>query len=497
MVSHTASKGDSGTAYASALFVLGALITLFAGAMLLPTLEAVLEKETDAALAFAASSLGGAFIGGALMLAMQGAQRPALMRENIALVALAWLAIPFFTAFPMWASGLFDTYEEAVFLSTSALTTTGASLVVELESAPRSFLLWRAELEWLGGYASLVMGATVLGALGTAGGAVQQTLLPLGDTGTVYERFVHIARSVGLIYACATIVGFVALTLGGIPAFDSLCMTFSSISTGGFTTTQGGLGTFHAPVAEIAVAILMLYGSMNFLTHWRFWRSRRLRAYFEEPEFWLLLVMCAIALVLVLASELHGMSPMEGAKQVTFYVFNAISLATTSGYWLGPQPHASPAFIVAAIAITLVGGATVSTAGGIKLMRTWLLVSQCRSELRRLAFPRSLVRIRFRGIILEPEVVIGVWALFISYVVTLAITTLVLGALGVDLLSSLIAAVSAIANAGPLYDLLRGGAGGYDALPEGARWLLCATMIAGRLEVLALLALFSPTFWRH
>lgn len=490
-------KGQTGTAYASALFVLGALVTVFSGAMLAPTLTAVMEHDRATALAYAASSLAGAFVGGALMLAMQGAQRPALMRENIALLALAWVVLPFFCAFPLWASGLFETYEDAIFLATSALTTTGASLVIDLDHAPRSFLLWRAELEWLGGYASLVMGATVLGALGTGGGEVQRSLLPLGDTGAVYERFVHVARGIGLVYLCVTVAGFVALTFSGIPAFHALCLSFSAISTGGFATTHDGFGAFHAPVGEIAMALLMLYGAMNFVTHWTFWRGLRLRTYLDEPEFWLLLIMVALALALIGASELPGSSALAGMKHATFYLFNAVSLVTTSGYWLGPQPDPSPAFIVGAIAITLIGGASVSTAGGVKLMRAWLLMSQVRNELRRLAFPRSLVPIKFRGVRLEPGVVIGVWALFISYVVTLAASALVMGALGVDLLSSIVAAVSAIANAGPLYDLLRGRAGGYDALPDGARWLLCGTMIAGRLEVLALLSLFSPAFWRR
>jgi len=488
---------QTGTAYASALFVLGALVTVFAGAMLVPILVAFSDGQRVLSLAFASSSLGGAFVGGALMLAMQGAQRPALMRENIALLALAWAIIPVFTAFPLWSGGLFPSFADAMFVSTSALTTTGASVVVEIEQAPRAFLLWRAELEWLGGYATLVMAATVLGALGTGGGEVQRTLLPLGDTGTLYERFTHIARGIGIVYVVVTLIGMLVLTMGGVPAFDAVCLTLASISTGGFTTTHGGISDFHAPIAEIAVGFLMFYGAMNFTTHWLVWRRLRIRTYFAEPEFWLLLLMYGVTFVLLVLSDLRGPWTFEGLKHGSFYLFNAISLATTSGFWLGPHPEASPAFIVGAIAITLIGGASVSTAGGIKLMRTWLLVSQSRGELRRLAFPRSLVRIRFRHVNMQPDVILGVWALFISYAVVLAVSALVLGAFGVDFLSALIASVSAISNAGPLYDLLRGGTGGFGVFPEGAKWLLCVTMIAGRLEVLALLSLFTPAFWRH
>jgi trk/ktr system potassium uptake protein len=481
--------------FAAALYVLSALITVVAGGMLLPALAALSRHEPEIAAAFAGSALGGAFLGGGVMLALQGPQRPALMRENIGLIIVAWIVLALFGAIPLLASGTGMSIVGAVFESTAALTTTGASLLDAPEIQSPAILLWLAELQWFGGYASIAMGATVLSALGTAGLDVQRTLLPLGQSGPAFERFFHIAASLGLVYLTATLLGFFVIWIGGVPRFDAFCLALSGIATGGLKLRSEGFSAYHAPLSEAALVFLMLFGAMNFMTHWAAFRGGTLRgmlrAYGREPELWLLLTACALAtLLLTSAGAMHQMTGLS------FTVFNAVSLVTTSGFWDGPVTQPSPAIALGAILLVFIGGASVSTSSGLKLMRLWLLLRHARRELRRLVHPRSAMAIRFRGRGLDEEVLRGMWAFFAGYVAIFAVVSLALAALGLALVPAMSAAVSALANTGPLLTIVSGGGEPYALLPDSAKWLLSVVMIIGRLEVLAFLSLLHPAFWR-
>jgi trk system potassium uptake protein TrkH len=482
--------------FASALYVLAALITLLSGLMLFPALAALSRHEAEVAAAFAGSALGGAFLGGGLIFALQGAQKPAPMRDNIGLIIIAWIVLSLFGAIPLLASGARSSLVSAIFESTAALTTTGASLLGAPELQSPAILLWLAELQWFGGYASIAMGATVLSALGTAGLDVQRTLLPLGQSGPVFERFFHIAGSLAGIYITATLIGFFFIWAGGVPRFDAFCLALSGIATGGLKLSSAGFGSYHAPVSEAVLVILMLFGAMNFTTHWTALRSGTLRgvlrAYGGEPEFWLLLTGCVLATLLLTSAG--AVAQMTG---LSFTIFNAVSLVTTSGFWDGPMVQPQAAVALGAIMLAFIGGASVSTSGGLKLMRLWLLLSQGRRELRRLVHPRSAMAIRFRGRVLDDEVLRGMWAFFFGYVAVFALVSLILSAMGLGLVPALAAAVAALANTGPLFTIVSGGGEPYALLPDGAKWLLSVVMIMGRLEVLAFLSLLHPAFWRR
>ena len=481
--------------FASALYVLAALITVMAGGMLLPAFAAIGRHEPAIAGAFAGAALGGAFLGGGLMLALQGAQKPAQMRENIGLIIIAWLVLSLFAAIPLLACGASQSVVDAIFEATSALTTTGASLLGAPEAQSPAILLWLAELHWFGGYASIAMAATVLSALGTAGLDVQRTLLPLGQSGPVFDRFFHIAGSLAVIYIAATLIGFVAIWAGGVPRFDAFCLALSGIATGGLKLNSAGFSAYHAPIAETALVLLMLFGAMNFRAHWAALRSASprgvLRVYGQDPEFWLLLVGCGLATALLTSAG--AMREMTG---LSFTTFNAVSLVTTSGFWDGPLIKPSAAIALGAILLVFIGGASVSTSGGLKLMRLWLLIQHARREMRRLVHPRSAMAIRLRGRVLDDEVLRGMWAFFAGYIGLFALVGAALTALGLDLVTALTAAVAALANTGPLLDIVAGGGEPYALLPDSAKWLLSAVMIMGRLEVLALLSVLHPAFWR-
>jgi trk system potassium uptake protein TrkH len=483
-------------ALASVTYALGFLVIVLAGAMLVPTFVAVQEGASSVAAGFALTSLGGAFVGGSFVFAMQGAERQTRMSDVIALVTLAWLALPIFAAIPLLVAGAAESVTDAYFEAMSAFTTTGATVIGDLDHVPRAILVWRALLAWLGGYGTVVMAATCLPGFSIAGETAQWPVLPISGERTKVARLTQALRGFLAIYVTVTLSGFVLLRVDGMPTLAAVCLSLSTIATAGLSfgaqAATSGAGWF----SDAVLAFLMIFGATSFLVHWTAWRGRW-RAYWEDIELRLLALMLLVASsIFFLARFMVGGKTM-GWQEWAALSFDAVSTVTTTGLWRGATPHA-PAFVLGAIAFALIGGASISTAGGIKLIRFALLIQQWRGELRRLTHPRSVIRIRYKGQTLDPGLLTGVWALFATYFVLLAFTTLALSGFGLNLMPAVTAATSALTNTGPLYLLLpEGAAAGYAPLPDAAKLLLAVVMAAGRLEVLALVSFVSAACWRR
>ncbi len=483
-------------ALASLTYLLGFLVIVLAGAMLVPTFVAAHEGAKSVAAGFALTSLGGAFVGGSLVFAMQGAERQTRMPDVIALVTLAWLLLPFFAAIPLLAAGAAGSVTDAYFEAMSAFTTTGATVLADLDHLPQAILVWRALLAWLGGYASVVMAATLLSGFGTAGEAVHRPLLPIGGEGAKLARLAHTLRDFLAIYVTVTLFGFVLLRIDGMPTLAALCSSLSTIATAGLSHGAQAVTGEAGPLSDAVLAFLMVFGATSFLVHWAVWRGH-LRAYLEDIELRLLLLMLVLAFSIFLLARFTVEGKTPGGHQWAALLFDAVSIVTTTGLWRGTMPLAS-GLVLGVIAFALIGGASMSTAGGMKLIRFALLVQQLRGEVRRLTHPRSVVRMRYKGQPLDPSLLIGVWALFAAYFALLAFTTLALSGFGLGLIPALAMATSALSNTGPLYLLLpEGAAAGYAPLPDAAKLLLAVIMAAGRLEVLALLSFMSAAYWRR
>jgi trk system potassium uptake protein TrkH len=483
-------------ALAGVAYIFGFLVIALSGAMLVPTFLAAYEGERSVAAAFALTALGGAFVGGSLVFAMQGSERQMRVFDAIALVTFAWLVLPLLAAIPPAsagaASGLIDAYFEAM----SALTTTGATVLADLDHAPKAVLIWRALLAWLGGYATVVMAATVLSGFGTAGEAVHRPLLPISAEAAKLVRVGHALRDFLAIYATVTVFAFVLLRIDGASTLTALCQALSTIATAGLSFgAQADIGR-AGPFSSGVLAFLMVFGATSFVTHWAAWRGRP-RAYWSDVELRLLGLMFVAASCVFLLAYLTAAARAPFGREWGALLFDAVSMVTTTGLWHGTTPLAS-GLILGAIAFPLIGGASLSTAGGVKLIRFALLVQQGRGEIRRLTHPRGVIRLRYKGLPLSAELLIGAWALFAAYFALLAFGTLALCAFGLGLMPALTAATAALSNTGPLYLLLpEGAATGYGALPSAAKILLAVIMAAGRLEVLALLSLLSAAFWRR
>lgn len=469
---------------------------LGAATLTVPLAVALLAGEPGPARALAISLALGLALGGALV-ASGRRGGVSFRQEALAVVALAWVVLPMVGALPYVLSGAIPGVIDAVFESVSGFTTTGASVVADVESWPRSLLLWRALTQWIGGLGIVV----VFVALFPAVGAVGRRLFRLEVTGIEREAHRPRVRDAALallkVYLAFTVACFVLLLAGGLSPFDAASHTLTTLATGGFSTRNASVGAFGSPFAEVVLLVFMLLAGINFGLYdallstgmrkgWRsFWRDRELRLY---------LAVAAIAFAIVAASLF-----LEGGKDVPATLresaFTVVSVQTTTGFADADFDRWPSAARLVLLALMFVGGAAGSTGGGPKVIRLLVLLRGAKVALRRFVQPRAVVPATLGAAPLAESVIAAVGIFFFLWVTIVGVGAIALGLLGLDLLSALSASASCLANVGPGFGAV-GPMANYAAVPAAGKVLLSVWMLLGRLEILALLAPLRSWFWR-
>ncbi len=491
--------------YTSVLYFLGWLILAFAAFLAAPLVTALVLGEAAAAGGFLAAMVLSGFAGGACVLGLRGTKRRDTTRQWFLLPVLAWTVLPALGAVPFYFAGAVANWGDAYFEAASGLTTTGFTVLTGLDGIARSVLLWRALLQWMGGFGTLVLAITLLSLLGIGGMQLFRSLMPRGEGESMFLRMRRVTVPVFRIYATLTAACGILLWVAGMPAFDALCHALSTLSTGGFSTRDGSVGAFGNPLAEIVLMVFMVAGALNFTLYWAAARRHR-RVYRDDTEARYFLAIVLMGTVLVAAglladdgSALAGAMAVESAPgfaaNLRAALFGVVSAITTTGYSSGatvPLPM-FPAMVL--MGLILIGGCSGSTSGGLKLMRLSLLLSQSRRELARLAHPHGVIRLSYSDQTVTEPIMAGAWAFFVIYILSVALTTLAVAATGPELYGAMSLAAAAISNAGPAADLL--GTTAPRDLSAGAKWILCAAMAFGRLEIFAVLTLINPAYWRR
>lgn len=436
---------------------------LIVGLAALPFIAiAAAEEAAAAARGFAASAVLGLFAGGLSLAATQGLKGRAGPRTALRLALYGWVTTPLIGAPPLIAAasgtipGVFEAY--------SALTTTGAS-VLEADLQPRSILLWRAALQWIGGFASLILAATVFAALETPGlGLRRSTMLTVTEE-DLFTNFGRAARRLGLVYGLVTVFTVLGLGLTRLDAFDALCLAFSAVSTGGMVPQSGPLGDWLPIPAQIILGVCTLLGAWNMALQYELiHRGRAVRLTGDLR-----------AMVLTCLAIAVGAALLFGPAQAWPAFLDALFAVTTAGFSTGEGPL--PAVILLSLAV--VGGSALSTSGGAKISRVILLLRRAGGELSVLAHPSAAIFTRFAGRHVSDAALLGVWIVVLSFPLAIGATAVLLGLAGLDFESAWQVAAASIANAGPL------AAVDYAALPGGALVISALAMIVGRLEILA------------
>lgn len=415
-------------------------------------------------------------------------------RDGFVITVLFWVVLGLAGSIPIHlAPAATVTYTDSFFESFSALTTTGATVVVGLDSLPKSLLFYRQQLQWMGGMGIIVLAVAVLPMLGIGGMQLYRTETPgpVKDT-KLTPRITETAKALWYIYLALTIACALGYWAAGMSLFDAIAHSFSTVAIGGFSTHDASIGYFDSVAVEMVAVVFMILSVANFGLHFVAWRNRSLKQYLLDPEYRFFIVIMLLFVVLTTVTLMLTQVYAPG-ESLRYGIFESVSLLTTTGF--GTTDFASwplylPFFLILA---SFIGGCAGSTAGGIKVIRTMLLLKQGLREIKRLIHPAGIFPIKVGKRPVGDRIIEAVWGFFSMYILIYGLILFALLATGMDFVTSWSAVAAALNNLGP-------GLGGvtshYANIPDIAKWVLCIAMLLGRLEIFTLLVLFSPHFWR-
>jgi trk system potassium uptake protein len=475
------------------LMVIGILLIILAVFMVPPMIADMAVAHPDWQVFLAAGSVT-LFAGVSLVLMNRSPDFGELTgRQAFLLTTLVWTVLAIFAAMPLAFSDLELTMADAMFEAMSGITTTGATVIVDLDYAPPGILLWRAILQWLGGIGIIVMGVAILPILRVGG--MQLVRAESSDLSEkILPRAAQIASAIGLLYLGFTLLCAALYWWAGMTPFDAAAHSMTTIATGGFSTIDASIGGFGSPTIDTIAIVFMIVGSLPFVLYIQAANGQLRPLYADTQVRWFFGILAAFVLSIALWLALvDDYAPVEAFR---FASFNVVSLITTTGYastdyglW-GPFPVAALFFLMA------VGGCTGSTSGGIKVFRFAVLHTVAANQFARLIRPHGVFVSTFNGRPLPEAAAISVMAFIFMFGLSFSIVALALSALGLDYLTAMSAAVTAVANVGPGLGPIVGPAGTFASLPDSAKWVLSAAMLIGRLELFTVLVLFAPSFWR-
>lgn len=474
------------------LLITGALLLALGCAMFLPALIDVVYQSEDWKV-FVFSALLTLFSGSCLWTMGRGSSGALTVREAFLMTVIAWLALTTFGALPIYFSGVVPSFTDAFFESMSGLTTTGATVITGLEFTPPGILFWRSLQQWLGGLGIIVMAVAVLPMLQVGGMQIFKTEA-FETTDKILPRASQISGSMTMVYTVFTILCLFCYWGAGMSIFDALVHSMTTVATGGFSSKDASIGAFDSPSIDTIATIFMIAGSLPFLLYVQavqgnpkpLWRDSQVR-------FFAALV---VIFVLVVWLQQHQRGVNEGLVGLQYAAFNVVSILTGTGYATADYDNWGPLMVGLFMAMMMIGGCAGSTACGIKIFRVQVVLGTMFSHAKQILSPNRIVMRRYNGRPLPEHVIAAVMSFFVLYSTTIAALTLGLSFTGLDNLTAISGAISAVANVGPGLGPIIGPTGNFESINDPAKWLLAFGMLAGRLELLTILVLFVPRFWR-
>lgn len=472
-------------------FSLGLMLCTIAAAMVLPAVVDLADGHDDWRVFFT-SAVGTFFIGGLLILVAYEDEPVNLgIKEGFLLTTMMWGVLTAFAAIPFAGLGL--SYTDAFFEAMSGLTTTGSTVLTQLDQLPRGILLWRALLQGLGGLGIIVMAIIMLPFLRVGG--MQLFQMEHSDRSEkIVPRAAELTLLILTIYVSATITCIVLYAMFGMSLFDAICHGLTTVSTAGFSTHDESFGFFRNPALEWICIVFMILGALPFVVLIKAFKGNQ-NALLQDSQVrgFLLFLVCVCAIMSFWLVAVRGMPIGDAIRTATF---NVTSIVTTTGYASADYTTWGSFAVGLFFLLMFVGGCSGSTCGGIKIYRLQIMGLLTRSHFVHLMSPNRVVTLVYNGKRLPPDVPFSVVAFMAIYMATVGIFTVVLAAMGLDLVTALSAATQAIGNVGPGLGDTIGPSGNYSALPAAAKWALAFGMMLGRLELFTVLVLFRIEFWR-
>lgn len=473
-------------------YVIGILLLILAASMSLPMIIDLAYGNPDWKTFLACLLLTG-FVGGAMMLTHAGRQFTITLKQTFLLTTVSWLFLAFFSALPFAFSALKMGMVDSLFEAVSGITTTGATVIVGLEAAPPGILLWRALLQWLGGVGIIVMALSVLPMLKVGG--MQLFRSESSEKEKAFPRARQLAGGIGLLYLCLTLVCMFAYMFTGMAPFHALAHAMTTIATGGYSTFDTSFAHYDTAGTEIVAIFFMLASALPFVLYLKalkgaptlIWRDSQVQTFLGV----------VVTGVVIITLYLTYNSDLGFAESLRRAAFNVVSIITGTGY-VNHDYGGWGAFPVGLLLFMMfMGGCVGSTTCGIKIFRFQVLVSVAYSQVRQLIFPHAVAPPRFNGRIVPGDVTTSVMSFFFLYALCFSLLALSLSFVGLDFITAISGAASAISNVGPGLGDTIGAVHTYKFIPDSAKLLLCGGMILGRLELFTVMVLFLPSFWRN
>jgi trk system potassium uptake protein TrkH len=474
--------------------IIGLLLIFVAGSLVLPLIVSLIYQDGDA-MAFVWSIVVTIIVAAALYLPSRGKAHEINHREGFAIVTLGWVSACLAGALPFYLTGTFDNFTFCLFESTSGFTTTGASVLSNIEALPHGVLFWRSLTHWMGGMGIILLSVAILPLLGVGGMELYRAEVP----GTVLPdrlspRISETARILWWVYVLISAAEIILLWIGGMPLFDSLCHTFGTMATGGFSTKNASIGHYGSVYIQVVVTFFMFLAGVNFFLHYQM-LSGRPRVYLKDPEFrfYITIIIGGILLFTILLTR-------EGVyqnifKSLQFASFQVLAILTTTGYTTADFEKWPYLTQIILVLFMFIGGMGGSTGGGMKCLRILIVIKAAYRELFRLIHPRAVTPLRLGKRTVPDKAVNGVLGFFCLFLGLFVIASLALCLLGLDLTTSLCAVIACIGNIGPGLGAV-GPTDNYSSIPLVGKWILIFCMLLGRLEIYTVIIMLVPEFWR-
>ena len=477
----------------SVLYIIGILISTLGCTMSVPSIIDLMAKNSDWSV-FASTGLIIFFLGATIALACRNKKLQIGTKETFLLTFLAWMFLCGISALPFYLSSIDLSYTDAFFEATSGLTTTGSTILVNIENSTSGILIWRSLLQWLGGIGIIVMAVAALPLLPISGLQIffsEQVERP----DQIKERVKSLASSIILVYFFLTVAWTIMLNIAGMSLFDSICHAMTTIATGGYSTKNESIAHFQNIFIEVIIILGMILASLPFILYVRKISNGKI-AIFKDQQVRLFLFFILFAIVIIsFWLHLNKDIPLTYAFRISS--FNTISIITGTGYSTEDFTLWGSFAISFLFILMFIGGCTGSTTGGLKIYRILIVGKIIYQQLKKIIRPHQVIKITYAKASIDERTILSILALTFLFIISTFLAAVLLCMTGLSPATSLSAAATAIAVVGPGLTTEIGPSGNFSLLTDTAKWILAISMIIGRIEFFTLIVLLAPSFWRR
>ena len=474
-------------------FLIGILLIVLGTSMLAPYMMQVIFKEGSHS--FISASFVTIFVGILFVLANLEKEFKLNLRQTFLFSSLAWIMVAIFGSLPFVLSNQNFSVSEAFFESMSGITTTGATIISDLDNSPKSILLWRAIMQWLGGIGIVVMAITILPLLKVGGMQLFKMEGP-DSTEKILPRTIEVAAIIISTYIILTFLCGIFYWFFGMTIFDSVSHAMTTIATGGFSTHNDSIGYFKNSNIEIVASIFIILGSIPFISYLKFAQGNK-RVFFQDVQIKGLIYLLAVSIIIMFIYLIFINYESSLFDKIRISSFNVISILSGTGYVTDDFGLWGKFSLIFFLLLMFIGGCAGSTACGIKIFRLQMLLIFLKNQIKKLISPNNVIIAKYNNQKISDDFIKSVIIFIFTFLFIFMIIAMLLSISGLDFITSVSGAASAISNVGPGLGEMIGPNGNYKDIPDLSKWILSAGMLLGRLELFAVLVLFFPSFWRN